>query len=200
MKNFVLVKLDRLTAWVLFACMLAYFITGYGMTKGIIDAGLATNLHNSYLIWIIFISFVVHSFLAIRLAFIRWKILNPYTSIVLGLIYLSIIFGFVYFQVFYKKEPIQTTQPVEVKSSNQLTSTTETKDRVFSSSELSKYNGLNGQKAYVAVEGIVYDVTNLFQNGTHFGHKAGEELTNAFLGRHVVSQISKYPVVGTFSK
>jgi predicted heme/steroid binding protein len=32
-------------------------------------------------------------------------------------------------------------------------------EKVFTLQELSKYNGQNGQKAYVAVDGVVYDVT-----------------------------------------
>jgi len=33
--------------------------------------------------------------------------------------------------------------------------------RTFTEAELSKYNGRNGNPAYVAVNGIVYDVTNI---------------------------------------
>lgn len=46
--------------------------------------------------------------------------------------------------------------------------------------ELKKYNGENGNPAYIAYNGKVYDVTEsrLWKNGKHMGrHKAGEDLT-----------------------
>lgn len=48
--------------------------------------------------------------------------------------------------------------------------------------ELKKYDGKNGQKAYVAFKGKVYDVTNsdLWQNGEHEDmHIAGSDLTSS---------------------
>ena len=48
----------------------------------------------------------------------------------------------------------------------------------------------------MAVDGIVYDLTDVFENGSHFGHSAGQDLTQAFFGKHIKSQIIKYPVVG----
>lgn len=43
--------------------------------------------------------------------------------------------------------------------------------KVFSKEELAQYDGKNGQKAYVAVDGNVYDVTNAdgWKNGVHKG-------------------------------
>lgn len=50
--------------------------------------------------------------------------------------------------------------------------------------ELKKYNGQNGKPAYIAVEGIIYDVTNVshWKNGTHNGQNAGRDLTEALQG------------------
>ena len=51
---------------------------------------------------------------------------------------------------------------------------------IFTLEELKKFNGKNGNKAYVAVNGIVYDVTHskLWKNGEHKGqHEAGKDLT-----------------------
>jgi predicted heme/steroid binding protein len=44
-----------------------------------------------------------------------------------------------------------------------------TQQRTFTLDELKKYNGKNGNPAYVAVNGVVYDVTNsrLWKNGLH---------------------------------
>jgi predicted heme/steroid binding protein len=74
-----------------------------------------------------------------------------------------------------------------------------TQEATFTKEELSKYNGQNGTAAYVAVDGIVYDMSSVFKNGSHFSHIAGTELTNAFYSYHAKSAITKYPVVGKFT-
>lgn len=63
----------------------------------------------------------------------------------------------------------------------------------FTVEELSKYNGKNGNPAYVAVEGIVYDVTNNSAWGaaTHFGLSAGQDLTKEFMSCHAGKNILK---------
>jgi predicted heme/steroid binding protein len=82
----------------------------------------------------------------------------------------------------------QTLEPSQTQTSSQ---------KIFTTDELSKYDGQDGSKAYVAIDGTVYDVTPVFENGYHFGHFAGRDLSNQFYTRHVKSSISKYPVVGT---
>lgn len=59
-------------------------------------------------------------------------------------------------------------------------STSEATGKTFTLDELSKYNGKNGQPAYVAYKGIVYDVSNVPQwtGGTHHGEQAGTDVTN----------------------
>ncbi len=69
----------------------------------------------------------------------------------------------------------------------------------FTLSELSAFTGRNGKPAYVAVNGIVYDVTNnaAWAAGTHFGLTAGRDLTAEFANCHQAQQIlNKLPVVG----
>lgn len=72
--------------------------------------------------------------------------------------------------------------------------------KVFTLAELSQYNGLNGQPAYVAVAGVVYDMThaNAWYNGGHQSHLAGRDLTQE-LGRspHGSSMLQGLPIVGT---
>jgi predicted heme/steroid binding protein len=50
--------------------------------------------------------------------------------------------------------------------------------------EMKKYNGQNGKAAYIAVNGIIYDVTDLthWKDGTHNGQKAGVDLTESLNG------------------
>lgn len=69
----------------------------------------------------------------------------------------------------------------------------------FTLQELSKYDGKGGNLAYVAVNGTVYDVTNnaTWAAATHFGLRAGKDLTNEFASCHAGQPIlSKLKVVG----
>ena len=42
-------------------------------------------------------------------------------------------------------------------------------EKIFTLDELKNYDGKEGRKAYIAVDGVVYDVTNVaaWQGGTH---------------------------------
>ncbi len=86
-------------------------------------------------------------------------------------------------------EIIQTSQPDAV--------------RVFTLTELSRYNGKNGNPAYIAVSGIVYDVTNnaAWAGATHFGLTAGKDLTQEFASCHAGQPVlSKLKVVGKMAE
>lgn len=52
-------------------------------------------------------------------------------------------------------------------------------EKQFSLEELKQYNGENGQPAYVAIDGIVYDVTDVepWKGGKHHGNVAGNDLS-----------------------
>ena len=66
--------------------------------------------------------------------------------------------------------------------------------------ELSKYDGRNGQSAYVAVSGVIYDVSSSqhWQGGNHEGaHQAGRDLTEELKSApHVRTLIERFPVIG----
>jgi predicted heme/steroid binding protein len=50
--------------------------------------------------------------------------------------------------------------------------------------ELKAFDGKEGRRAYVAVDGIIFDVTDspLWASGTHNGNQAGQDLTQALAG------------------
>lgn len=72
----------------------------------------------------------------------------------------------------------------------------------FTLEQLSQYNGKNGNRAYVAVDGVVYDVTDVpaWANGEHKnGLTAGNELSEEILSSpHGKKVLENLPVVGTF--
>lgn len=67
-------------------------------------------------------------------------------------------------------------------------------------SELKNFDGQNGTAAYVAVSGVIYDVSSSkhWQQGNHEGaHQAGQDLTEELkTAPHVRSVIERFPVVG----
>ena len=66
--------------------------------------------------------------------------------------------------------------------------------------QLKQYDGKNGNPAYVAVDGVIYDVTNVpqWKNGEHNGYSAGNDLTDIIKNKspHGVKQLKGIPVVG----
>lgn len=76
--------------------------------------------------------------------------------------------------------------------------------RRFTVEELEQYNGKDGQSAYVAYLGKVYDVTGsrLWRNGVHVrAHNAGEDLTaNMLAAPHADDVMSRFPVVGVIAQ
>lgn len=215
-----LIKLDRFFAWVLFGGMLLYFISGYGMTKGIIDPSLATKLHLNFLTYIILISFMVHPLFAIHLALKRWQLWTPWPKFLL-FTFFTLFFGlFVYVDRYYQpyKQSGGTTTSTVSQSTNAgqddfgeennvatvatnqnidtSNSSTTTAQKTFTVAELAQYNGQNGNPSYVAVDGNIYDLSAVFRNGSHYSHVAGKELTNSFYIRHAKSALAKYPVMG----
>lgn len=71
--------------------------------------------------------------------------------------------------------------------------------REFTLDELAQYDGSMGRPAYVAVNGIVYDVSNeaTWGGASHFGLMAGMDLSQQFQGCHGRESIlAKLPRVG----
>ena len=92
-----LTRIDRIAAWILLAAIILFFISGYGLTKGVIGRQLARDLHLNILPLIALASFVIHTGLAVRLSLIRWRIWNKVslTLLVLACLAFSAIFGYI---------------------------------------------------------------------------------------------------------
>ena len=74
--------------------------------------------------------------------------------------------------------------------------------RVFTLDELAEYDGLNGNDAYIAVDGFVYDVSNStrWTDGIHQGQfQAGQDLTDEIdsISPHGRSVLNNIPIIGT---
>jgi predicted heme/steroid binding protein len=68
--------------------------------------------------------------------------------------------------------------------------------------ELAAYNGKNGMAAYVAVDGMIYDVTNHpeWTMGEHGGNIAGTDITAMLkAASHGLGKLDEVPMVGTLS-
>lgn len=97
------------------------------------------------------------------------------------------------------KQTATVSASPSVSAASDSAAPTDSSQKVFTLDELSKYNGQNGAKAYVAVNGVVYDVTNAknWTNGSHEGHSAGQDLSSVInQSPHGSSVLKDLPVVG----
>jgi len=100
-------------------------------------------------------------------------------------------------------EPAAGEQPEKVRGSLRKERAIEGKEkaeRTFTLEELAQYTGKGGRPAYVAVRGVVYEVTesSSWEDGLHYDtHMAGRDLTQALeQGPHDIDLLQSYPVVG----
>ena len=74
-------------------------------------------------------------------------------------------------------------------------------ERKITSKELAENDGKNGNPAYVAFKGRVYDVSTsaFWMEGDHLGsHEAGKDLTSEIeLAPHGEDVVKRYATVGT---
>lgn len=77
-------------------------------------------------------------------------------------------------------------------------------EKKFTPEELSKFNGKNGNPAYIAFKGKVYDVTlsSFWLDGDHLGaHQAGKDLTPEIeLAPHGPENLDRVTLVGSLSQ
>ena len=78
-----------------------------------------------------------------------------------------------------------------------------TQELVLTLEELAAYNGQDGMPAYIAVDGIIYDVSDVIEwtGGAHNGFSAGNDLTEQIktISPHGVSKLTGVPAVGTLA-
>ena len=69
---------------------------------------------------------------------------------------------------------------------------------VFTLEDLARFNGRLGMPAYVAVNGIVYDVTGYsnWGQGTHYDMVAGTDVTDGYKRCHNHSILERLNIVG----
>lgn len=189
-----MIKLDRVAALVLLVVIIAYGLTGYAMTKGLLDRELARSLHLGWLGAIGLIAFVIHTSWALHLACKRRAIWNSFTKAALIIFYTVVFSFFIYLHFFYSPAEPARTADTNTAAGPAIIAP----DMVFTATSLAVYDGRGGQPAYAAVDGLVYDFSLAFRNGGHYGHTAGQDLSSAFHAQHPADYLKRYPVVGTY--
>ncbi len=81
---------------------------------------------------------------------------------------------------------------------------TDAAELILTLEELAAFDGKNGNPAYIAVDGVIYDVTNVpqWRNGDHNGFTAGHDLTEQIknVSPHGLSKLTGLPVVGKLAE
>lgn len=72
--------------------------------------------------------------------------------------------------------------------------------RVFTTDELRAFDGHNGAAEYIAVNGLVYDITEvqLLRGGKHHGVTAGKDVSDIFV--HNKNILNRLRTVGTLEQ
>jgi len=95
-------------------------------------------------------------------------------------------------------EPDQVAEPVEEEVDEEEVTAEEA---TFTMDEVAQYDGKDGNPAYIVVDGIVYDVSEVGQwrSGSHFGFEAGSDVTEALqnVAPHGENMLNQAEVVGT---
>ena len=94
-----------------------------------------------------------------------------------------------------------TTSESTTSAETQTSSESVSDKKEFTVAELAEFDGKDGRPAYVAVDGVVYDVTDskAWKDGAHYGFEAGKDLTDGIKNDspHGVSKLGNVPEIGT---
>ncbi len=109
----------------------------------------------------------------------HWKIaktrgsINMKTKIILSLAAMLLMFGFAVCGNPSTDTPAKAVTSYAGATISQTSQETKIPDeKTFTKTQLAKFDGKNGNAAYVAYEGIVYDVSSKWADGKHHGIKA----------------------------
>lgn len=99
-------------------------------------------------------------------------------------------------------DEVANTEPMNNENVNEVDDSDTSEPLVFNSDTLSAYNGKDGNPAYIAIEGVVYDVSDepMWMDGIHQGRfEAGQDLTEQMKNApHGFSKLTGLKEVGSY--
>ncbi len=119
-------------------------------------------------------------------------------AIIITLIVIAVIIGGVCVYIFLN--PSHANDPTKFDRTYTAAETERIETVTVTAEELQSANGKDGHPAYIAIQGVVYDVSSFegWAGGIHHKLLAGQDLTDQFLkSGHGVEYLQKLPVVGS---
>lgn len=111
-----------------------------------------------------------------------------------------LLVGFAAFALASCTPPGTTNTTTSTTSTASTTSSTLSESLSLTLAQLADYDGKDGMPAYIAVNGVIYDVTgsSRWPKGEHNGFSAGQDLTTQIqsISPHGVSVLDGLPIVG----
>lgn len=106
----------------------------------------------------------------------------------------ALVFVFLFMLLFAGCAPAETAGHSETAAGEELQLTLK---------ELAAYTGQDGNPAYIAVDGVIYDVTDVpqWKDGKHMGYLAGIDATEFLKSApHGAAKLKGVPIVGTITE
>ncbi|MFH1208075.1 MAG: hypothetical protein V1673_00770 [Candidatus Omnitrophota bacterium] len=88
----IFVAIDRHSRWILFVIILLFILTGFGMTKNIMDPRLAKQLHGNILPIPFYVLLLLHVFHPLPANLVRWKAFKSEAVAAVYVYFLAAIF------------------------------------------------------------------------------------------------------------
>jgi hypothetical protein len=85
-------RIDEFGAWALLFLVLSFVMTGFGMTKHIMDPVLANYIHTRLLPLPLFFLFIVHLIRPVQKQFKNWNVFKKETTVSIYVYLLALIF------------------------------------------------------------------------------------------------------------
>ena len=95
-------RIDNFGVWILLFLVLLFVLTGYGMTKHIMDPVLAKYIHGQILPVPLFVLFLIHILKPVRAQFKRWNIFKNERILDLYVYLLAFITLGLFFWLYYR--------------------------------------------------------------------------------------------------